>query len=149
MIKSRRKGKGYLAALIGGVSGAATLFAFSLFLSGAFLSLYTNLAEPKQSVIVTYAVITGIGVGEVLGCFLALCWRRHQSAGRTAAWLLALLIPGLLLFLVMRVVTGWLVAAILTIISLPLLARALTNYPNYPGYLQKMLHVFAKRPPNF
>lgn len=119
--------------MIGGGSGAVLLLAISVLLSKVMLF-----------------VMIGTGCGEVFGCWLALRRGRYEAAGLTATVLALLTIPGSIFFYMMSFLTGGVVAAILTIIGLPLLARVLTSSPNYPRdpgepeVSRNPLHTYAK-----
>jgi|GEM_PF-4390786 lysylphosphatidylglycerol synthetase-like protein (DUF2156 family) len=145
-MKSTKKQGGYIASLLGGVTGAIlVLFISTLIIQGLFSQALPN-SPGNQLLIITFIVLILTSIAEIIGCFLSLRWQGYQNAKKTALWLTALIIPGWLLLIFLRIFIDWFVAAILVIIALPLVARSLTNNPNYPGYLQKMLDVVAKRP---
>ncbi|MGH8000365.1 MAG: hypothetical protein ACREPR_13275 [Brasilonema sp.] len=145
MSYANQKPKGYIASVIGGLIGALSFIALGLFLAGFYI---TQFALPNS---VTTPLIFGLTIcaslGEILGCWLALRWRRYKLAGRTAILLAVLIIPGWLLFLGLIFLTRALIfAAFMTLVILPLIARLLTNHPGYFGILSKITNTFAKRP---
>ena len=128
MLQLRRK-KGYLAAVIGGVSGTAILVLIGILLNSK-----------------AFVLLASIGCGQVFGCWLALRWRRYEAAARTAGFLVLLMPLGWILFYIMSLLIVWVVPAAITIIGLPLSARALATCPESPGDLQKVIGIFARMP---
>ena len=119
--------------------------ALGLFLAGFYITQFAPLTPTTTPL--TFGLMICASLGEVLGCWFVLRWRRYKLAGRTAALLAALIIPGWLLFLGLTFLTRSLIfAAFVTLVILPLIARLLTNYPGYFGILSKITNTFAKRP---
>lgn len=142
MVANRRKG--YLAALIGAIFGASLIMFFVLFIAGAYITKFApNYAE--ITVPITIILMLGTALGEVLGCWLALRLLQYHMSGRTAAILTGLIVPGCLFFLIASRILGSILATAIVMLSLPLIARALTYDPNFPDYLFRITHVFAKR----
>lgn len=147
MSLSKPQSKGYLAAVIGGISGALVMFALLVLLSRILVTLFPQ-ANPGLVILVLIGAC-GIGFGEVIGCFTALRLKHHADARATALWLMALIIPGILFFFFIRVFIGGALAIGAILILLPLAARALTQHPSYPNTVQRVVHTNAKRPPSF
>jgi hypothetical protein len=147
MSASKPQPRGYLAAAIGGFSGTVSMIILMMLFSRIFIALFPQVAINPSFVILM--IIVGVGIGEGGGCFTALRLRNHAHAKVTALWLLALIIPGFILFYVVSLVIGSVLATGLVTIALPLIARALTQHPNYPGTVQRAVHTYAKRPPSF
>jgi lysylphosphatidylglycerol synthetase-like protein (DUF2156 family) len=147
MSLSKPQPKGYLAAALGGVSGAVLMFVLSLLFSRMTLTSILE-ANPGPTIAII-TLLASASFGEVMGCFVALRLGRYTEARKTALWLVVLLIPGFLFFLFARLLIGAALAAGLCAIALPLIARALTRHPNYPSVVQRVVHTYAKRPPSF
>ena len=89
----------------------------------------------------------GAALGEIIGCWLSLRLLQYDLVRRTTLILGELTIPSWLLFLLISNISGWVFgAAILILITSPLIARALTYNPNFPDFLFRITDVFAKRP---
>jgi hypothetical protein len=147
MSVSKPQLEGYLAAAIGGFSGTVLMVILIMMLSRAFITFFPQVVINRSLIILM--IIVGIGLGEVGGCFAALRLWHHANAKATALWLLTLIIPGFILFYLVSLFIGSLLAASLIAIALPLIARFLTQRPNYPGTVQRVLHTYAQRPPSF
>ena len=131
MSLSKPRSKGYLAAVIGSISGAVVMFALLILLSRI---LVTNFPQANLGLVTLVLMgAVGIGFGEVIGCFTALRLKHHAYARATALWLMVLIIPGILFFFFIRVFIGGALAIGAILILLPLAARALTRHPNYPN----------------
>ncbi len=136
--------KGYLAALLGAICGASLIMFFVLFIAGAYITKFApNNAEVTTSI--TLSLVLGAALGEILGCWLALHFLHYQMSRRTAAILGGLIVPGCLFFLIASRIFGLVLATAIVMLSLPLIARALTYDPNFPDYLYRITHVFARR----
>ncbi|MBD2773987.1 hypothetical protein [Iningainema tapete] len=145
MSYANKKSKGYIASVVGGLSGALTFIALGLFLAGFYLTQIEPLTLATTSLI--FSLIICASLGEMLGCWLMLRWRKYKLAKRTTILLVVLIIPSWLLFLGIIFLTRSLIfAALITLVILPLIARLLTNHPGYLGILSKITNTFAKRP---
>jgi hypothetical protein len=147
MSLSHSKGKGYIAALIGGVVGAVFTIVAIVLLNRIFLTL--SFQRNSGIALVQIIAIFSAGFGEAFGCFVALSLGNYVKAKNTAIWLVILLIPSVLFFFAARFLLDVMFAASLTVISLPLIARALTRHPNYPERARQALDTYAKNPPTF
>jgi phosphatidylglycerophosphate synthase len=125
--------RGYLAASLGGATGAVVLTAICLLLAYVYVRTQNNGGLEGLAVLLlsSYA---GFGIGEVLGCWLALRWGGYASASRTTNLLAGLTFFAVLVFfsnIPMAFTKGinaafWLLVG-LTAITLPLLARFLAR----------------------
>jgi hypothetical protein len=125
--------EGYLAATVGGATGAVVLTALSFFLVNLHLRQQTNVGL-EGIVILLWSSYAGFWIGEVFGCWLALRLGGYTKAKRTASLLAGLAFFAVLVFFtnIPIMLTGGLTAAFwllvgLTCITLPLLARFLAK----------------------
>ncbi|KYC43682.1 hypothetical protein WA1_00485 [Scytonema hofmannii PCC 7110] len=145
MSYANKKSKGYIASVVGGLSGALLFIALGLFLTGFYTTRIELLTLATTPLIFGLTICASLG--EILGCWLMLRWRRYKFAGRTAILLAVLIIPSWLLFLGLIFLTRSLIfATSITLVILPLIARLLTNHPGYLRILSKITNTFAKRP---
>jgi peptidoglycan biosynthesis protein MviN/MurJ (putative lipid II flippase) len=142
-------GKGYFAALVGGFGGAIAFLVLFIALAKEYVTQLQS--SPNSSVGTALVIGTMIGItgAEGLGCWFALHWRRYRQSRLTAAWLVALFIPGWIIYFMLSLVLGGFVSALLLLISLPLIARAFTNNPNISRGIARAVHTNAKRPPSY
>ncbi len=117
---------------------------FVLFIAGAYITKFApNYAE--VTIYITLFLVLGTALGEILGCWLALHLLHYQMARRTGVILTGLIVPGCLFFLIASRIFGLVLATAIVMLSLPLIARALTYDSNFPNYLYRITHVFARR----
>ncbi len=125
--------RGYLAASIGGVTGAIVLTALCVFFGYVYVRTQTN-AGLGGLVLLLWCSYGGFWIGEVLGCWLALRLGGYANASRTTSLLAGLTFFAVLVFFTnipMAFTRGinaafWLLVG-LTSITLPLLARFLAR----------------------
>jgi MFS family permease len=141
--------KGYLAALVGGFGGAIVFLASSLVIAKGYITQLQSHPISAQGMSFIIGMMIGTTCAEVLGCWLALRWRKHQQPRSTAAWLTALFIPGWIVYFVLSLILGSFLSALLLFVSLPLIARAFTNNPTIPNGISRAVHTNAKRPPSY
>jgi hypothetical protein len=144
-----QNGKGYFAALVGGFGGAIAFLALFVALARGYVMQLQSNPNSSTGAALIIGTIIGITGSEVLGCWFVLQWRRYQQSKLTAAWLIALFIPGWIIYFMLSLVLGGFVSALLLLFSLPLVARAFTNHPNIPGGIARAVHTNAKRPPGY
>lgn len=124
---------GYLAATLGGATGAVVVTALGFFLSRLYLLQQKNVGL-EGIVILLWSSYAGFWIGEVFGCWLALRLGGYTNAKRTASLLAGLAFFAVLVFFsnIPMALTGgltgvfWLLVA-LVCITLPLLARFLAK----------------------
>ena len=125
--------RGYLAASIGGATGALVLTALCFFLGYVYVRTQTN-AGLGGLVLLLWCSYAGFWIGEVLGCWLALRLGGYANASRTTSFLSGLTFFAVLVFfsnIPIAYTRGinaafWLLVG-LTSITLPLLARFLAR----------------------
>ncbi len=129
----QKRQDGYLAAVLGGATGAVALMNLGKYLGTAYGRQFMPNAELEGLIPVAIGWIGGWWVGEVLGCWLVLHWLAYRDARLTATWLAGLTPFGMisLLFLLQKInpenqqlrplIIG------LIVIALPLVARLLTT----------------------
>jgi len=78
------------------------------------------------------AIIVGLSLSEMVGCWAALRLGGLKYACTTAAWLAVLFIPGWLLYMVLSLLLVSFLNAILLLAGVPLIARLFTNDPRFP-----------------
>ncbi len=125
--------RGYLAATIGGATGAVVLTALCFFLGYVYVRTQTNVGL-EGLVLLLLCSYAGFWIGEVLGCWLALRLGGYANASRTTSFLAGLTFFAVLVFfsnIPMAYTRGinaafWLLVG-LTSITLPLLARFLAR----------------------
>ena len=125
--------RGYLAASIGGATGALVLTALCLFLGYVYVRTKTNVGL-EGIVLLLWCSYGGFWIGEVLGCWLALRLGGYANASRTTSFLSGLTFFAVLVFfsnIPIAYTRGinaafWLLVG-LTSITLPLLARFLAR----------------------
>lgn len=149
MSSLQSQNKGYLAALVGGFGGAIVFLAAFFILAKEYVAQFQS--QPNSSVGLPFiiGIMLGTTCAAVLGCWLALRWRKYRQSRLTAVWLIALFIPGWIAYFVLSLILGRFLSALLLLISLPLIARAFTNHSSIPGNISKAVHTNAKRPPSY
>jgi hypothetical protein len=141
--------KGYLAALVGGFGGAILFLASSLIIAKGYITQPQSHPISSKEMSFIIGMMIGTTCAEVLGCWLALRWRKYQQPRSTAAWLTALFIPGWIVYFILSLILGSFLSALLLFFGLPLIARAFTNNPNIPNGISRAVHTNAKRPPSY
>jgi hypothetical protein len=134
-------GRGYIAAQLGGLAGALPLLALGVAIGQAIAT------RTQDDAAIVFGGMFGASLGEVLGCWSALRWGNYRLANRTARILIGLLVPGWFLFIGLSLLTGAGSAiALFMLMALPVIARVLTHDPQFPDYLYRTMHTYAKRP---
>ena len=123
--------RGYLAASIGGATGALVLTALCFFLGYVYVRTKTNVGL-EGIVLLLWCSYGGFWIGEVLGCWLALRLGGYANASRTTSFLAGLTFFAALVFFSNmafnhRSITEFWLPVGLTSITLPLLARFLAR----------------------
>jgi len=131
--QSMNSWRGYLAASIGGATGAVVLTALCVFFGYVYVRTQTN-AGLGGLVLLLWCSYAGFWIGEVLGCWLALRLGGYANASRTTYFLGGLTFFAVLVFfsnIPMAFTRGinaafWLLVGLISI-TLPLLARFLAR----------------------
>jgi hypothetical protein len=144
-----QNGKGYFAALVGGFGGAIAFLALFVGLARGYVMQLQSDPNPSTSTALMIGIVIVITGAEALGCWFVLHWQRYRQSKLTAAWLIALFIPGWIIYFMSSLILGGFISALLVLISLPLIARALTNNPDIAKGIARAVHTKAKRPPSY
>jgi uncharacterized membrane protein YeaQ/YmgE (transglycosylase-associated protein family) len=109
MAQNTNRQNGYLAAVVGGLIGAVALMNLGIYLGIAYVKNFMPNAELEGVIPPFIGYVAGWWIGEVVGCWLALRWRHHRKAGKTAL-VLAIVTPlGIIFcFVVYSAIFNWL-----------------------------------------
>jgi len=97
--RSRNHENGYLAAALGGATGAVALMILGQHLGIAYVRKFMPNAELEGIFPPLIGMFTGWWLGSVLGCWLCLLWGHYLGAKRTATLLLVLTPIGIVCWL--------------------------------------------------